>query len=123
MIAFIEGKVIQILDKSIIVLVDCGIGYEVFVSKRLDVSMGQKLSLCTHLIHKEDSMSLYGFATKEEKSMFLTLISAQGVGAKLAMEILSYYSVSDNRYFIYTKYIKIKKSARHGGKKMREIAF
>ncbi len=123
MIAYIEGKVISISDKSIIINAN-GIGYEVNISSRLEVVQDEIIALYTHLIHKEDSMSLYGFAAKEEKSMFLTLISAQGVGAKLAMEILSYYSAVDIIDILFTQDIlRLKKVPGMGAKKCEKLLF
>ena len=84
MFAFIEGNV-QIISEGVIALVCNGVGYEIIVSKKLEVKNDDKIRLYTQLIHKEDAMILYGFLTREEKKMFSTLIAASGVGPKLAM--------------------------------------
>ena len=69
-----------------------GVGY------RLDVSaetlshvprIGEPVTLFTHLIVREDAMTLIGFATEEERDLFLLLIGVQGVGPKMALAVLS----------------------------------
>jgi len=69
-----------------------GVGYEVEVPmttvyKLPDV--GNELRLFTHLVVREDAHLLFGFATEEERRLFRTLIKVNGVGAKLALTILS----------------------------------
>ena len=123
MIAYIEGNVININEKNIIVNTN-GVGYEININTRLQVEIDKNIALYIHLVHKEDSMTLYGFSSKEEKSMFLTLISAQGVGPKLATEVLSYYSVGDIIDILFTQNIlKLKKVPGMGAKKAEKLLF
>ena len=75
------------------ILIDCnGVGYEADVSMttyyRLP-EVGEKLSIWTHLLVKEDSHSLVGFHDEEERRLFRQLIRINGVGPKLALTILS----------------------------------
>ncbi len=124
MIAYIEGEVLSISERSIVVLTGSGVGYEVNVVKRLEASVGQTLSLHTILIHKEDSMTLFGFKTKEEKNMFTTLMLAQGVGARLSMEVLSHYSVSEIVDILFSQnIIKLKAVPGMGAKKAEKLLF
>ncbi len=51
--------------------------------------IGQEAKIYTHLHHKEDQMRLYGFATSEERTVFLALLTVNGVGPSLARKILS----------------------------------
>ena len=52
--------------------------------------MGEKATLChAHLIVRDDALLLYGFATEEERDLFLLLIGVQGVGPKMALAVLS----------------------------------
>ena len=51
--------------------------------------MGESSTLFTHLVVREDALSLYGFATEEERDLFLLLIGVQGVGPKMAQAVLS----------------------------------
>ncbi|WP_300759180.1 Holliday junction branch migration protein RuvA [uncultured Brachyspira sp.] len=119
MFAFIEGNV-QIISEGVIALVCNGVGYEIIVSRKLEVKNDDKIRLYTQLIHKEDAMILYGFLTREEKKMFSTLIAASGVGPKLAMEILSTYSINDLMHILFNKDINLLKKVQGMGLKKAE---
>ena len=58
-------------------------------------SVNEKLTLLTHFIVREDAQLLYGFATEEERSVFRQLIKITGIGARIALAILSGMSVKD----------------------------
>lgn len=123
MFAFIEGKV-QIISEGIIALLCNGVGYEIIVSKKISVKNDDNIRLYTYLVHKEDAMILYGFSSREEKKMFSALISASGVGPKLAMEILSTYSISDLMHILFNKDINLlKKVPGMGLKKAEKLLF
>lgn len=69
-----------------------GVGYEVEVPMTTVYKLpevGSELRLFTHLVVREDAHLLFGFATEEERRLFRTLIKVNGVGAKLALTILS----------------------------------
>jgi len=74
-----------------------GIGYHVLVSPQLslETSLGSDLFLNTAHIIREDSQTLFGFATEEELSTFELLLSVNGVGPKSALAIVSGVGVSD----------------------------
>ncbi len=123
MFAFINGEVLILSDNTIAVIA-CGVGYEINISRRVNVQNGDIKIFYLHLIHKEDSMMLYGFETKEEKKMFITLLKAQGIGAKLAMETLSTYSIKDIMDILFTKdIIRLKKISGMGAKKAEKLLF
>lgn len=90
MIASIQGQVIQIGEDNLIVEVG-GIGYLVYVTEFLVQSQrrGETVSLFTHLVVREDSLTLFGFQEQEEVSLFQELIKVNGVGPRLALETLS----------------------------------
>ncbi|MEI0530032.1 Holliday junction branch migration protein RuvA [Brachyspira pilosicoli] len=124
MFAFIEGKVCTISEGIIALLCSNGVAYEIIVSKKLNVNNDDNIRLYTQLIHKEDSMTLYGFRTREEKKMFNTLMSASGVGAKLAMEVLSTYSIDEIMHILFNKDINmLKKVQGMGVKKAEKLLF
>ena len=81
------------------VLIDCGgVGYEVLVPMSTFYNLptlGQTVSLLTHLIVREDAHLLYGFATNEERAGFKQLVKISGVGPRTALSILSGMSVAD----------------------------
>jgi len=94
MIATLEGILEFRGNDSIIVNVS-GIGFRVYVPGSTLGQLGAvkgKVSLYTHLHVREDNISLYGFASREELALFRNLISVSGIGAKLALAILSAFS-------------------------------
>ena len=56
--------------------------------------IGEALTLLTHLVVREDAQTLYGFATEDERRLFRSLLRISGIGAKMALGILSGISVS-----------------------------
>ncbi len=74
-------------------LVDChGVGYEMEAPMTTFYNLpsaGQEVSLHTHLVVREDAQLLYAFGSEQERQMFRTLIKVNGVGAKMALTILS----------------------------------
>ena len=91
MINFISGKLKEILDNKIVVETN-GIGFDIFFPlsnfKNLpDIDCEVKIYTYMHV--KEDEMSLYGFLTREDKEMFLKLLTVNGVGPKGALTIIS----------------------------------
>ena len=81
---------------------------------------GQKMRCYTHFSVKEDSMDLYGFATREEREMFRRLCRVNGVGAKMALSILSTLSVRDLALAIITNDKNALARAPGVGKKIAE---
>jgi len=93
MIASIQGKILFSGDDNLIVEVS-GIGYLVYVTNILTTTLrrGEKVSLFTHLVVREDSLTLFGFQDQEEVFLFQELIKVNGVGPRLALETLSTHS-------------------------------
>jgi holliday junction DNA helicase RuvA len=91
MIASVSGQVL--VRRPDYVVIDAGgVGYRLAVSAETLKSVpahGKRTSLHAHLVAREDSLSLYGFASEEERDLFLYLISVGGVGPKVAMAALS----------------------------------
>jgi Holliday junction DNA helicase RuvA len=81
---------------------------------------GQPVTVYTHLAVKEDDMTLFGFATPEERSLFRKLIQVSGIGPKIAMTALSGLSARDLRTAIITADTKRLSSISGIGKKMAE---
>jgi Holliday junction DNA helicase RuvA len=90
-IALVAGEVA--VRRGDHVVVSCqGVGYRLAVSAetlRHVPRVGEGASLFTHLIVRDDALLLYGFATEEERDLFLLLIGVQGVGPKMALAVLS----------------------------------
>lgn len=93
MIGYLKGKV-KYLDPEYVLLDVNGVGYEVVCSgaafSRLSgVKAGEDGEVYTYLKVSEDGITLFGFADVREKQLFMRLTSVQGVGAKMAIAILS----------------------------------
>ncbi|HMG16682.1 MAG TPA: Holliday junction branch migration protein RuvA [Saprospiraceae bacterium] len=90
MIAYIEGKITYKSPTNIIIDIN-GLGYSIFISLQTysKIESWEKGRIYTHLLIKEDSHSLYGFADMDERSLFLQLISVSGIGASTAQLVLS----------------------------------
>jgi len=103
MIAQLDGKLI--LKSPALVVIDCGgVGYSVNISMHTYEKLGnsERLKLYTHLVVKEDSHTLYGFADESEKQLFIQLISVSGVGPNTARLMLSSLQPSEIREAIIT---------------------
>jgi Holliday junction DNA helicase RuvA len=91
MIASVRGTVT--VRRPDHVVVECaGVGYRLAVSAQTlhrVPSVGKEALLHTHLVLRDDSMHLYGFATEEERELFLLLVGVQSVGPKVALAVLS----------------------------------
>jgi Holliday junction DNA helicase RuvA len=91
MIALLSGTV-AVRRASHVVLECGGVGYQLAVSAqtlRHVPAVGQDASLHTHLIVRDDALQLFGFATEEERDLFLMLLGVQSVGPKMALAVLS----------------------------------
>jgi Holliday junction DNA helicase RuvA len=81
------------------VVVDCnGVGYEVDVPMSTFYNLphtGERISLLTHFVVREDAQILYGFGTAEERVAFRQLIRISGVGPRMALGVLSGLSVNE----------------------------
>jgi len=98
MIARLRGKVLEAYPNRLVVDVH-GVGYEVTVPlstfDRLNAAEGVDVDLRTHLHIRETAHTLYGFATEEERDVFLMLIDrVSGIGPAIAMAVLSGMPVS-----------------------------
>jgi Holliday junction DNA helicase RuvA len=91
MIALLQGEVAVRRADHVVVLCG-GVGYRLAVSAetlRHVPRVGEEIVLHTHLIVRDDALLLYGFATEEERDLFLLLIGVQSVGPKMALAVLS----------------------------------
>lgn len=90
MYAFIEGQVCEKTGNQLVLLAG-GVGYLLNCSMNTVQAApitGETMRCYTWLSVREDAMELYGFATKEERSLFLSLTGVTGVGAKTALGLL-----------------------------------
>ena len=103
MYAYIRGA-LAAKGKGYVALECGGVGYKVFVTERYleNARMGEEVLLHTHLIVREEELSLYGFPSEAEKEMFEKLIAVSGVGPKAGKAILSEMTVSEIASAIYS---------------------
>jgi len=97
MIGRIQGKILEKQPPQLLIDVQ-GVGYEVDAPMSTFYqlpNLGEPVTLHTHLVVREDAHLLYGFASQAERSLFRTLIKINGVGAKLALTILSGMNASE----------------------------
>ena len=95
MIAQLCGQILSKNPPEVVVEV-AGIGYEILCPMSTFYQLsdtGSNVLLYTHLSIKEDSHTLFGFITKDEKILFRELIRVNGVGPKVALAILSHLTV------------------------------
>lgn len=122
MIAFINGKLISKDENNIVV--ECnGMGYEIFVSNNTLSELplqGEDCKILTYMQVREDGIFLYGFNSKEEKDLFLKLITVSGIGPKNAISILSGYPLSDLLVFIMKGEVKMLSRIKGLGNKTAE---
>ncbi len=90
MIASITGYVSLVSGETIVLRAD-GIGYEVSITPRhlLTVRIDQELTIFTRMVVREDSISLYGFSSLEEREQFDLLCAVNGIGPKLALTVIA----------------------------------
>jgi Holliday junction DNA helicase RuvA len=92
MIALVAGEVFVRRSDHVVIETASGVGYRLAVSAetlRQVPAAGESVSLLTHLVVREDALALFGFATEEERDLFLLLIGVQSVGPKMAQAVLS----------------------------------
>ena len=81
------------------ILIDCqGVGYEVWVPMSSFYqlpALGERLTLLTHFVVREDAQLLNGFATEAERAAFRELIRVSGIGPRMALAVLSGMSVTE----------------------------
>jgi Holliday junction DNA helicase RuvA len=91
MIALLQGEVAVRRADHVVVLAG-GVGYRLAVSSetlRHVPAVGKTVTLHSHLVVRDDALALYGFATEQERDLFLALIGVQSVGPKVALAVLS----------------------------------
>jgi len=121
MIAYLKGKILEKSENLIILEVN-NIGYEVNISLNTYLSISNKTDceLYTFLQVREDGLTLFGFSTKQEKELFLNLITVNGVGPKMAITILSGASLTDLITSIISEDSKMLSKFKGVGKKTAE---
>ena len=119
MYAFLKGVIADKGQNEIVIDVG-GVGYQLSCSMTTLQEIppvGETKKVYTYLSVREDAMELFGFATKEEKSMYLRLLSVSGIGPKVALSILGSMPLRDLTLAIVTGDITALSRAPGVGKK------
>ncbi len=121
MIGYLKGKLLYTEENTAVLEVN-GVGYEAIVSTSclkylIDNNGGE---IYTYLAVREDGVSLYGFISREEKKMFLKLITVSGVGPKMGITVLSQTTLKDLATMVATSDVKGLSKIKGLGKKTAE---
>ncbi len=97
MISSLSGTLAQIDQGSILVEVN-GVGYEVFLPSSMFEDLprvGSQIKIYTYQYVREDQISLYGFLTREQRHLFILLLSVSGIGPKGGLALLSTFKIDE----------------------------
>ena len=122
MITFLKGNLTDALPTQVVIDVN-GIGYEVLIplsSFEKLPELGQAVTLKTQLVVREDSQTLYGFATNDERELFRMIQGVSGIGPRLALNVLSGMDVASFKGAIGAGDVKRLSSISGVGKKTAE---
>ena len=103
MIATLRGEISQIEENALIIEVG-GVGLRVFVPAllRTKLKAGETIFLFTHLVVREDALTLYGFESQADRELFNILLGVDGVGPKVALSVLSTLTVDSIQRAVFT---------------------
>ena len=127
MISWINGDLVDLwqTNQKFFVLINCqGLGYEIqilesfFLKLKTNQISNKNITLWIKHIKKEDSDSLFGFISKDQKNFFIEILSIRGVGSQIGMGILNKFSISEVLNAIKTQNKKLICSVPGIGQKM-----
>ena len=118
MIATLRGEVTQVEENAVVVEVS-GVGRRIFVPSPLrdKLRVGEMVLLYTHLVVRQDALSLYGFETVAERGLFNMLIGVDGVGPKVALSVLSTLTIDSVQRAVFNEQEEILHRVPGVGKK------
>jgi Holliday junction DNA helicase RuvA len=118
MIATFRGEISQIEDNALVVEVG-GVGLRIFVPApmRGRVKVGETVFLFTHLVVREDALTLYGFESQADRDLFNMLIGVDGIGPKVALSVLSTLTLDAVQRAVFTEESEILSSVPGVGRK------
>ena len=123
MIGYLEGKLLSI-ENEILLLDVQGVGYELTCSvstlAELQAEPGKICKVFVYTQLREDLLQLFGFSTKEEKTLFLTLLKVNGIGPKMAINIISGANIKQIHHMIEEGDVKALTALPKDGKKIVE---
>lgn len=104
MIGMIQGTVEHLIAPTAIVMTASGVGYEVELPLNAfcQLQLTQSTTLWTQLIVREDAHLLFGFITYQDRELFRQLLKVNGVGAKMALAMMSTLSIAELKNYVTT---------------------
>lgn len=103
MIAYIEGRLAEVMEDAALLVTSGGVGYEIFMPghflSRLP-KRGENLFCYTVTVAREDALELYGFPTWDERQTFIILTGISRIGSKTALAILTVFRPDDLRELV-----------------------
>jgi Holliday junction DNA helicase RuvA len=90
MIAILNGRVLEVLADSLVISTGA-LGFQIYAPAptRSRLNPGDSITLQTYLVVRQESLTLYGFDSKEEREFFILLLTVDGIGPKTALAVLS----------------------------------
>lgn len=122
MISFLVGTIEDKQENSLLLDVG-GVGFEMSISSNTFSALpmiGESVKVLTYMSVREDDISLFGFSSKEEKDLFVKLISVSGIGPKVAISILSGLTLNALSIAIANKDVKMLSKIKGLGAKTAE---
>ena len=123
MISSLRGTLLQMTPPDFVVVEVGGVGLKVFIPAsvfdELD-GVGRPVFLHTHLMVREDALTLYGFSGEEQRTLFELLLTVQGIGPRLALAVLSSLSLDVLRRAVAQEQPEVLERVRGVGKKTAE---
>ena len=123
MISYLRGKLLELNDNGAVIDVN-GVGYEVVLANYSSVrtiALGSEVALAIHLVMREDSVTLYGFADSHQRDFFRLLIKVNGVGPKLALTLLQFSPSELSRCFAQNDLAMLQKIPGIGAKTAQRL--
>jgi len=103
MINYIKGTLLEVESENCTVLTPSGVGYQLHIPSVVQDQLppiGEEVEFYVRTVVKEDSIDLYGFTNKEDKGMFIILVSVSKLGPKTALAMLSTFNASSLREIV-----------------------
>ncbi len=126
MIDFLRGFIARKSENAVVIDVS-GVGFLLFISSNTSGAigeLGEEAQIFTRLIHREDSIELFGFATDDERRLYDAFVSINGIGPKMAINILSGMELPELANAILNKDLKnLAKIKGLGVKRAEKICF
>jgi Holliday junction DNA helicase RuvA len=118
MIASLRGEITQIEDNAIVLEIG-GAGLRVFVPAPLRgrMKVGEQAFLFTHLVVRQDALTLYGFESQADRDLFNMLLGVDGVGPRVALSVLSTLTVDAVQRAVFAEESEILSRVPGVGKK------